>query len=394
MSNSTIGSQQANAVHVMHMVDAFTGLGCKCTLFTVARASQESSATAKLYGTKNRFRIRSISKRRNCSHRFMTRLTRLGLVRPKERTPSYRYERNLKRTIAVRRRPDVIYGRNAHALSLCLKKGAPVVYEAHRPPATPEEHQLQETLFSSDSFCLLVVISNALKNEYVRLFRSLEAERVLVAPDAAPSSSLACVGEAYARSSNASGSLPAVGYVGSLLPGKGGELVLQIAELLPDVQFHVVGGTDRQIEELRSKHQAHNVTFHGHIAHGELQPYYNSFEIALAPYQKRVTVGYSIGAQDIARWMSPLKLFEYMAQKKAIVASDLPVLREVLSHDVNAVLVPAEKAECWANALTRLLDDDYYRERIASAAYQDCINHYTWDARASRILSMVTKHCG
>ena len=51
-----------------------------------------------------------------------------------------------------------------------------------------------------------------------------------------------------------------------------------------------------------------------------------------------------------SRFTSPLKLFEYMAAGRPIVASDLPALREVLSPDENAVLVTPGSAPAWPPA--------------------------------------------
>ena len=48
------------------------------------------------------------------------------------------------------------------------------------------------------------------------------------------------------------------------------------------------------------------------------------------------------GGTNLADWISPLKMFEYMAQGKAIVASDLPMLREVLRNGENALLCDSD----------------------------------------------------
>jgi glycosyltransferase involved in cell wall biosynthesis len=80
-----------------------------------------------------------------------------------------------------------------------------------------------------------------------------------------------------------------------------------------------------------------------------------------------------------------MKLFEYLACGRAIVSSDLPVLREVLNPQ-NAVLLPAEDGAAWAAALQELQTNPERRARLAAQARQDA-NGYTWEARASRILA-------
>lgn len=82
-----------------------------------------------------------------------------------------------------------------------------------------------------------------------------------------------------------------------------------------------------------------------------------------------------------------MKMFEYMAAGKAIVSSDLPVLREVLTHERNALLVPPDDVDAWATAVKRLIDDPELRRRLGETARADLLAHYTWEARAKKVLA-------
>jgi glycosyltransferase involved in cell wall biosynthesis len=84
------------------------------------------------------------------------------------------------------------------------------------------------------------------------------------------------------------------------------------------------------------------------------------------------------------RYTSPLKLFEYLAAGRPIVASNLPALREVLTDGINAVLVEPGNAAALASALNGLANNPQLADRLARRAFADA-SLYSWDARAARL---------
>ena len=103
----------------------------------------------------------------------------------------------------------------------------------------------------------------------------------------------------------------------------------------------------------------------------------------LLPAQKRTTV---LGKGNISDWMSPLKLFEYMAVGKPIIASDLDVLQEVLIDGVNSILVSADNVDKWVVALKKIEENPILAKQLGINARECLINEYSWDQRASRVL--------
>ena len=75
-----------------------------------------------------------------------------------------------------------------------------------------------------------------------------------------------------------------------------------------------------------------------------------------------------------------------MAASLPIISSDLPVLREILRHDVNCLFCPPLDVDRWKTQLMRLRDDKYLRERISDRAHNDFLSRYSWRARAKDIL--------
>ncbi|MDP7691774.1 MAG: glycosyltransferase, partial [Vicinamibacterales bacterium] len=89
-------------------------------------------------------------------------------------------------------------------------------------------------------------------------------------------------------------------------------------------------------------------------------------------------------ATPSARYTSPLKLFEYMASGRPIVASDLEPIREVLTDGQNARLVPPGEPAALATAVRELLADPAQAEQLARTAFEQA-SSYSWSRRADRI---------
>ena len=101
-----------------------------------------------------------------------------------------------------------------------------------------------------------------------------------------------------------------------------------------------------------------------------------TLDIAVMPFPETEHYNY---------YMSPLKLFEYMAAGVPIVSSDLPAIREILRHDENAWLVSPGNPEALGQGMIELLRDRDLAARIARNAKQQ-VKKYTWKKRAAGIL--------
>ena len=95
--------------------------------------------------------------------------------------------------------------------------------------------------------------------------------------------------------------------------------------------------------------------------------------------------------EDLAysAYTSPLKLFEYMAAGRPVVSSDLPVLREVLTDERNALLYPSRDPAALAAAVRHARRTARWRGQLTEQALQD-VRHYAWEARAQRIIDRLS----
>lgn len=175
-----------------------------------------------------------------------------------------------------------------------------------------------------------------------------------------------------------------VGYTGHLYPGRGMKLLLELARCFPRINFLWVGGQPADVNAWRERlatENITNITLTGFIENRQLPLYQAAADILLMPYERAIT-GSSGG--DSSTYASPMKMFEYMACKRAIISSDLPVIREVLNPS-NAMLCTPEDIESWSHALGCLITDHEKRHSLANQAWQD-IQKYTWLERARNAL--------
>ena len=99
------------------------------------------------------------------------------------------------------------------------------------------------------------------------------------------------------------------------------------------------------------------------------------------PYDKKLSTH---------RYMSPLKLFEYMASRRPIVASDFPVLHEILTHEKNVLFVEPDNSNELVASISRLKNDKSLSHKISERAFID-VKEYTWERRVMKVIDFFEK---
>lgn len=172
-----------------------------------------------------------------------------------------------------------------------------------------------------------------------------------------------------------------VGFVGNLRPWHGVEaLAKAFRELLPDPRFQllVVGdGPAASALESLEREVPDRVRLVRGVDHAEVPRYLRAMDAAVAPYPPLERF-----------YFSPLKLLEYMAAGRAIVASRIGQVAELLRDGETGLLVPPGDPSALAAAVRRLADDDRLRARLGARAAETARREHTWEDRAARILDL------
>jgi len=160
---------------------------------------------------------------------------------------------------------------------------------------------------------------------------------------------------------------------------KGIDEILKALALLknPNLVFLAVGGSAPEIvyyKQMAIDIGVDGVYFLPRQSQVDLALFQKSADILLMPFPKLAHYEY---------FMSPLKMFEYMASKRPIIASNLPSIKEVL-NDHNAFLVKEGDVEDLAKGIEGIINNEQFAQNIAERAFKD-VQKYSWKERAKNI---------
>jgi glycosyltransferase involved in cell wall biosynthesis len=270
--------------------------------------------------------------------------------------------------------PHLIYTRTGTIARYLVSMGVPVMWEWHE-----FLHEGYHDIVQSPHLLGLVTIAPQLAESYVKA--GVDPNKICVAPSAADLNSFLPDQSKLAAQTKLglSGEKPLILYSGHLQDYKGIPTLLEVAKCLPHYQFILVGGWAADVKRVQSiaqSRQLTNVQLIGHVPQSELPNYLYAADVLLLPTSQ---------SWQLANTTSPLKLFDYMAVKRPIVASALPTIQTILRDRHNALLSQADDPLSFKEAITMLIDHPALGQTLAEQAYQD-VQQYTWDKRADRIL--------
>lgn len=172
-------------------------------------------------------------------------------------------------------------------------------------------------------------------------------------------------------------------YTGHLFDWKGADVLFSAHRFLTgNGAIYFVGGTKSDVEKFRARSKsegAKNIVMVGERPHGEIPAWLRAADVLVLPHS---------GKFDIARFeASPVKLFEYMASARPIVAADLPSIREIVDESMVWFFEP-DNPKALVEAIRKALLEREESERKAAKARIEA-RRYTWTMRSKHIIDFI-----
>ena len=278
---------------------------------------------------------------------------------------------------------DVLYTRNIPAYIAALLAGYRVAYETYRP--WPEQYSIFGHLFR---FALNHPrsLGGVFHSEYSRqvyLKLGIPEEKLIVVHNGYdPARYTPPQSQADARAElDLPSDRPIFTYTGRVNMAKGLDIVLEMAKRHPEILVLIVGSEGEGEVEQRAR-EIENVKIFPWLTFDELPAFLFASDVLLLPP--------SLGPlKKVGNTVLPMKLFLYLAAGRAILAPISPDTTELLTHDVNAHLIPADDLDAASAAITHLVEDTTRTERLGATAREQAMG-LTWDARAEKILTFLS----
>ncbi|MBD1139673.1 glycosyltransferase [Pelagibacterales bacterium SAG-MED38] len=176
-----------------------------------------------------------------------------------------------------------------------------------------------------------------------------------------------------------------IGYFGSIFKSRGIEMITKLSKIDKKNRYFIFGGSLKDVRQLQNKIRNKNISFSPYIPYSKISNEINKIDICILPYTSKITVSGNVG--DISKYTSPLKVFDYMKLGKLIISSNIPVLREVLFHNQNCLLVNKFSEEKEWHKVIKFVTNNFEKyEKIRRNAYKYA-NKFDLNWRVKKLLA-------
>ena len=378
--STTIPSVAAPTFQIFKMCQAFSNIGHNTSLLcfvNLASYTETEQAIFEFYGIRNPFnlcripvlRVYQLLKKIRCGNFFIGTITAL-------------YARINK--------IDLVYTRQSVIALYALRWGLKVIYETH-PFAYGEEKkwdakdcESQLIKKSKESgFLGLVTLSPLVADAFAKL--GVSRSKLIIQPSGVDIERFEeRLSKDKARQVlKLPKDIKIVLYSGRFSKLKGTQLIFEIAKRMPTIHFLLIGhwGEKELENEFNQCYANRNIEIRPTVSSTELPLWLASADVLILP---------TLSSEHSSLWTSPLKLFEYMASGRPIVASNLPNVASILTQHDSGVLIDNDSIDCYINAIDEIIIDPRVSKELGARARKLSLNH-TWENRVAKILTAAGK---
>jgi glycosyltransferase involved in cell wall biosynthesis len=174
-------------------------------------------------------------------------------------------------------------------------------------------------------------------------------------------------------------------YTGSYVDGKGINTILEIAKLLPTIKFNLYGNIKTLNNDLFMKiKNMNNIILNNYVTYNKIPKILKSNKILLMPYEKQI--GVLIKNLDVSDYISPLKLFDYLASGSIILATKKEAYSHVLKNNYNCFLINSYDALVWSEKIESIMSNRKNAKKLKLNAINTA-KKYNWSNRCQKIIN-------
>jgi glycosyltransferase involved in cell wall biosynthesis len=352
-----LGSEAAHAINTFKTAGGFTRLGHRVSLFCLPPTSSDIASALASYSEPD-LEVHTIARE----------------PAPTE-DESARLFAHRAAHLAADRGCDCIYGRNFYIAFEGPRIGLPTAIETHAHLGDPRP--LLDAVFAATRdpahpLDAIVTIAPILRDHYIA--RGADPARVHLVPDGADPDLFAPPTSHHPATPR---SRPRILYSGHLYDYKGIPTILKAGALAPDIDWVLLGGTDADIERVRTQARATpNITILGRVPHIAVPAHlWDADVLALPPSAHHPS----------AHWTSPVKLAEYLWAGTPIAASRIPGLENWVAEPAVAWCTPDDPSAL-VHCVRTLLAESPHARAARQSAQRAAAQRFTYAARAATIL--------